>query len=143
MTKLTGFLAFFVAIFLGLTGFSGSSRDEVTRGRSSYSIDNSRDNFVRGYDFYSDAPRVRQIASGTLDNPVFVQGSVENLDLKHNRFDIRDSTDRVITVVMWRSANRTAMNKVHRLKEGDIIRLQGRFREFNLFEAREFLDAKK
>jgi hypothetical protein len=143
MTKLTGFLAFFVAVFVCLTGFSGSSRDEVSRGRSSYSIDNSRDNFVRGYDFYFDAPSVRQIASGTLDNPVFVQGSVENLDLKHNRFDIRDSTDRVITIVMWRGANRTAMNRVRRLKEGEIIRLQGRFREFSLFEAREFLEPKK
>ena len=143
MTKLTGFLAFFVAVFLGLTGFSGSNHDEVNRDGWSYSIDDSRAIFVHGHDFYSTAPSVRQIASrSTLENPEAIQGSVENIDLKHNRFDIRETTDRVITVVAWRGADRTFTNKFRHVREGDIIRLQGQFREFSVFEARQFLDKK-
>ena len=142
MTKLTGFLAFFVAIFLGLTGFSGSSRDEVSRSGPSYSIDDSRDIFVRGYDFYSGGPNIRQIASRPLDNPETIRGSIENLDLKHNRFDVRDSGDKVTTVVVARNASRGMTGRVKRLKEGEIVRLQGRYRDSNrnVFEARDFLD---
>ena len=145
MTRMTGLLAFFFIAFLTLTGFSAPGQNNLepnaARNWLSQATGDSRGIYSHRDYSGSDIAGFRQIAQTAMPAAELdrLQGSIENLDLRHGRFDVRDNTDRVVTVVVPRRASRALNSQVRELREGAIVRLQGRYLDRDRFELYAFL----
>ena len=68
-----------------------------------------------------------------------VDGRVERVDLQRNSFEMRDrSNERVIVSIPF-SARRSDVDRFRALREGDNVRVEGRFLDRERFELDSFL----
>jgi len=68
-----------------------------------------------------------------------VDGRVERVDLQRNSFEMRDrSNERVIVSVPF-NARRSDVDRFRALREGDYVRVEGRFLDRERFELDSFL----
>ena len=68
-----------------------------------------------------------------------VDGRVERVELQRNSFEIRDqSKERVIVSVPF-NARRSDVDRFRALREGDYVRVEGRFLDRERFELDSFL----
>ena len=128
-------------------------RTQVLYRQRNYSVDNletgdyvaarvQQDRDGRGY--YTDTITVREsvqdrggrAGSGRFDR---VNGRVEYIDPRRGTFELRDSRNRLIVVLVPFNAPRPVMDRFNRLREGDSVRIEGRSVGSDRFELENFL----
>jgi hypothetical protein len=128
-------------------------RTQVLYRQRNYAVDNletgdyvaarvQQDRDGRGY--YTDTITVREsvqdrggrAASGRFDR---VNGKVEYIDPRRGTFELRDSRNRLIVVLVPFNAPRPVMDRFNRLREGDSVRIEGRSVGSDRFELENFL----
>ena len=128
-------------------------RTQVVYRQRNYSVDNletgdyvaarvQQDRDGRGY--YTDTITVREsvqdrggrAGSGRFDR---VNGKVEYIDPRRGTFELRDSRNRLIVVLVPFNAPRPVMDRFNRLREGDSVRIEGRSVGSDRFELENFL----
>ncbi len=74
--------------------------------------------------------------AGRLDR---LEGTVEYIDSRRGQFEVRDRGNRLIVVNLQYNAPRTVSDRFDRLREGDTVRIEGRFLNQDRFELENFL----
>jgi hypothetical protein len=74
--------------------------------------------------------------AGRLDR---LEGTVENIDSRRGQFEVRGRDNRTIIVSLQYNAPRTVSDRFDRLREGDTVRIEGRFLNQERFELENFL----
>ena len=74
--------------------------------------------------------------AGRLDR---LEGTVEHIDSRRGQFEVRDRSNRLIVVNLQYNALRTVSDRFDRLREGDTVRIEGRFLNQDRFELENFL----
>jgi Domain of unknown function (DUF5666) len=72
---------------------------------------------------------------GRLDR---FEGTVENIDSRREMFEVRDRQNRLVLVTVPHNAPRAVSDRFNRLREGDFVRVEGRFVSQNRFELESF-----
>jgi hypothetical protein len=72
---------------------------------------------------------------GRLDS---VEGTVEYIDTRRGTFDIRTRQNRVVVVMLPFNAPRDVTERFNRLRDGDNVRIEGRFVTQERFELENF-----
>ena len=95
---------------------------------------------------YTDQVTVRESAqdrggrgrgpTGRLDA---VEGTVEYIDARRGAFDIRNRQNRLVIVTLPDNAPRAVSDRLKRLREGDNVRVEGRFITQDRFELESFV----
>ena len=73
---------------------------------------------------------------GRLDG---VEGTVEYIDSQRGSFEIRDRSNRLVVVTLRFNPPRTVSDRFSRMREGDHVRIEGRFINQDRFELENFL----
>ena len=68
-----------------------------------------------------------------------VEGRVEYIDARRGTFELRDSRNRLIVVSVPFNAPRPVIDRFHRLREGDNVRIEGRSTGNDRFELENFV----
>jgi hypothetical protein len=68
-----------------------------------------------------------------------LEGRVEFVDSRRGTFEIRDRSNRLVVVSLPYDASRTIGDRFKRLREGDYVRLEGRFINRERFELENFV----
>jgi hypothetical protein len=94
---------------------------------------------------YTDQVMVRESAQdrggrgrgpiGRLDS---FEGTVESIDVRRGTFDIRNRQNRLVIVTLPDNAPRAVSNRFKRLREGDNVRVEGKFITRDRFELENF-----
>ena len=74
--------------------------------------------------------------AGRLDR---LEGTVEHIDSRRGQFEVRDRSNRLIVVALQYNAARSVSDRFDRLREGDTVRIEGRFLNPDRFELENFL----
>ena len=92
---------------------------------------------------YTDTVTVREsvqdrgsTSSGRLDR---IEGRVEYVDNRRGTFEIRDSRNRLIVVSVAFNAPRAVTERFNRLRNGDLVRIEGRTVSADRFDLEDFL----
>jgi hypothetical protein len=92
---------------------------------------------------YTDQITVRESVqdrggSTTLGRLDRLEGSVEHIDSRREMFEVRDRQNRLVLVTLPHNPSRNLGERFSRLREGDFVRLEGRFVNQNRFELESF-----
>jgi hypothetical protein len=96
---------------------------------------------------YTDLVTVRESAQdrsgsgGRLGRPDRLdrfEGTVESVDTRRGTFEVRDR-GRLVVVSLAFNAPRSVMERFNRLRQGDVVRIEGRFSNQDRFELEHFL----
>lgn len=68
-----------------------------------------------------------------------LEGRVEYVDSRRGTFEIRDRSNRLVVVSLPYNAPRTIGERFRRLREGDYVRVEGRFLNRDRFEVENFV----
>jgi thioredoxin reductase len=68
-----------------------------------------------------------------------VDGTVEQVDIQRGSFEIRESSGTRVIVALPYDAQRSDIDRLHRLRHGDSVVLEGRFLNRDRFELEAFL----
>jgi hypothetical protein len=68
-----------------------------------------------------------------------VEGRVEHVDSRRGTFEIRDRSNRLVVVSLPYDAPRAISDRFKRLREGDYVRVEGRFLNRERFELENFV----
>ena len=93
---------------------------------------------------YTDLVTVRESAqdrsgSGRYGQFERFEGNVEYIDARRGTFEVRDRRNRLIVVSIPFNAPRLVAERFNRLREGDYVRIEGRFINQDRFEIENFL----
>jgi hypothetical protein len=66
------------------------------------------------------------------------EGTVENIDERRGRFEVRDRRNRLVIVTLPYNAPRSVSDRFYRLRRGDYVRVEGRFISEDRFELESF-----
>jgi hypothetical protein len=66
------------------------------------------------------------------------EGTVEHIDSRREMFELRDRQNRVVLVTLPNNAPRAVTDRFNRLREGDFVRVEGRFVSQNRLELESF-----
>jgi hypothetical protein len=87
-----------------------------------------------------DSARARpDIRSDRPDGIDMLAGTVERVDERAASFDVRDSSGERIIVLLPYNPRRSDVEQLQRLRNGDYVRLEGRFLSRDRFELNSFL----
>lgn len=75
-------------------------------------------------------------STGRLDR---LEGRVEYVDSRRGTFEVRDRNNRIVIVSLPYSPPRTVSDRFNRLREGDSVRVEGRFLNQDRLELENFL----
>jgi hypothetical protein len=131
------------------------NRTRVTFRQKDYSVSNLEPgDFVamrtqqdRDGRLYTDLVAVRESAqdrsgssgrSGRPDRLDRFEGAVENVDTRRGTFEVRDR-GRLVVVSVPFNAPRSVMERFNRLRQGDVVRIEGRFSNQDRFDLENFL----
>lgn len=73
---------------------------------------------------------------GRLDG---IEGTVEYIDSQRGSFEVRDRSNRLVIVSLRFNPPRTVSDRFGRMREGDYVRIEGRFVNQDRFELENFL----
>jgi hypothetical protein len=68
-----------------------------------------------------------------------IEGRVEYVDSRRGTFEIRDRSNRLVLISLPYDAPRATSDRFRRLREGDYVRLEGRFLNRERFELENFV----
>ncbi|HEU4344923.1 MAG TPA: hypothetical protein VFU31_25520 [Candidatus Binatia bacterium] len=77
--------------------------------------------------------------SGRADRFETVEGRVQHIDARRGTFEIRNRSNRAVVVLVPYNPPRPVSDRFNRLREGDHVRLEGRFIGEGRFEMENFL----
>jgi hypothetical protein len=80
----------------------------------------------------------RASSSGNVGRLDRLEGNVEFIDAKKGMFEIRNRQNRLVVVSLPYGASRLVSDRFNRLREGDYVRLEGRFLNQDRFELENF-----
>jgi hypothetical protein len=78
-------------------------------------------------------------SGGSVGRADRIEGRVEYVDSRRGTFEVRDRSNRVVIVSLPYNAPRALSDHFNRLREGDHIRVEGRFLNQDRLEAENFL----
>ena len=78
----------------------------------------------------------RSGSTGRVDR---LEGRVEYVDSRRGTFEVRDRNNRIVVVSLPYSAPRAVSDRFNRLREGDFVRIEGRFLNQDRLELENFL----
>ena len=70
-----------------------------------------------------------------------LEGTVETIDSQRGRFEVRDRDNRTVVVSLQYNPPRSVSDRFDRLREGDNVRMEGRFLNQDRFELESFVPA--
>jgi len=73
---------------------------------------------------------------GRLDQ---LEGTVEHIDERRGRFEVRDRRNRLVIVTLPYNAPRSVSDRFNRLRRGDYVRVEGRFITEDRFDLESFV----
>lgn len=127
-------------------------RTRVTYGQKDYEVSNlepgdyvaMRTTQDRNGRLYTDLVTVRESAQdrsgysrrGRLDR---FEGTVEYIDERRGRFEVRDRRNRLVVVTLPYNAPRSVSDRFNRLRRGDYVRIEGRYIAEDRFELESFV----
>jgi len=76
--------------------------------------------------------------NGNVERLDRLEGKVEFVDTKKRMFEIRNRQNRLVVVALPKGAPRLVSERFNRLREGDYVRLEGRFLNQERFELENF-----
>ena len=76
--------------------------------------------------------------NGNVERLDRLEGKVEFVDTKKRMFEIRNRQNRLVVVALPKGAPRSISDRFNRLREGDYVRLEGRFLSQERFELENF-----
>jgi hypothetical protein len=76
--------------------------------------------------------------SGNVERLAKLEGRVEYVDSRRGTFEIRDRSNRLVVVSLPYNAPRSISDRLDRLREGDYVRVEGRFLDQDRFELEAF-----
>ena len=131
------------------------NRTRVTYRQKDYSVSNleagdyvaMRAQQDRDGRLYTDLVAVRESAqdrsgsggrTGRPDRLDRFEGTVEYVDARRGTFEVRDR-GRLVVVSVAFNAPRTVMERFNRLRQGDVVRIEGRFSNQDRFDLENFL----
>jgi len=93
----------------------------------------------RGGQLYTDLITVRESVQdrggyGRSGRPERFEGTVEYIDERRGRFEVRDRRNRLVVVTLPFNAPRSVSDRFNRLRRGDYVRIEGRFITEDRFE---------
>jgi Domain of unknown function (DUF5666) len=77
--------------------------------------------------------------SGNVGRLERLEGRVEYVDSRRGTFEIRDRSNRLVVISMPYEAPRATSDRFKRLREGDYVRVEGRFLNRERFELANFV----
>ena len=77
--------------------------------------------------------------SGSVGRVDRIEGRVEYVDSRRGTFEVRDRNNRIVVVSLPYSAPRTVNDRFNRLREGDYVRVEGRFVNQDRLELENFM----
>ena len=77
-------------------------------------------------------------SSGNVERLAKLEGRVEYVDSRRGTFEIRDRSNRLVVVSLPYNTPRPISDRLDRLREGDYVRVEGRFLDQNRFELEAF-----
>jgi uncharacterized protein DUF5666 len=77
--------------------------------------------------------------TGSLGRLDRIEGRVEHVDSRRGTFEVRDRSNRIVVVSLPYSAPRAVSDRFNRLREGDQVRVEGRFLNQDRLELENFL----
>jgi len=92
---------------------------------------------------YTDQITVRESVqdrsgSGRFNRADRLEGTVEHIDTRRGLFELRGRQDRLVVVTLPYNAPRSVSDRFNRLREGDFVRVEGRFLNPERFELESF-----
>jgi len=77
--------------------------------------------------------------SGSVERLEKLEGRVESVDSRRGTLEIRDRSNRLVVVSLPYNASRAISERLNRLREGDYVRMEGRFLNRERFELENFV----
>ena len=77
--------------------------------------------------------------SGNVERLEKLEGRVESVDSRRGTLEIRDRSNRLVVVSLPYNAPRAISDRLNRLREGDYVRMEGRFLNRDRFELEDFV----
>jgi hypothetical protein len=77
--------------------------------------------------------------SGSVERLEKLEGRVEFVDSRRGTLEIRDRNNRLVVVSLPYNASRAISDRLNRLREGDYVRMEGRFLNRDRFELENFV----
>ena len=77
--------------------------------------------------------------SGNVGGLDKLEGRVESVDSRRGTLEIRDRSNRLVVVSLPYNAPRAISDRLNRLREGDYVRMEGRFLNRDRFELENFV----
>ena len=77
--------------------------------------------------------------SGSVGRLEKLEGRVESVDSRRGTLEIRDRSNRLVVVSLPYNAPRAISDRLNRLREGDYVRMEGRFLNRDRFELENFV----
>jgi hypothetical protein len=77
--------------------------------------------------------------SGNVERLEKLEGRVEFVDSRRGTLEIRDRNNRLVVVSLPYNAPRAISDRLNRLREGDYVRMEGRFLNRDRFELENFV----
>jgi hypothetical protein len=78
-------------------------------------------------------------SSGSVGRLEKLEGKVESVDSRRGTLEIRDRSNRLVVVSLPYNAPRAISDRLNRLREGDYVRMEGRFLNRDRFELENFV----
>jgi len=78
-------------------------------------------------------------SAGRSDRWDRFEGTVEYVDARRGTFEVRDNRQRLVVISVAFNAPRPVADRFNRLREGDYVRIEGRFVNQDRFELESFL----
>jgi hypothetical protein len=78
-------------------------------------------------------------SSGSIGSLDKLEGKVESVDSRRGTLEIRDRNNRLVVVSLPYNASRAISERLNRLREGDYVRMEGRFLNRERFELENFV----
>lgn len=91
--------------------------------------------------YYTDLVTVRESAQDrrSAGRLRFLEGRVEYIDSRRGTFEVRDRTNRLVVVSVPYNAPRWISDRFNRLRQGDYVRVEGRFTSHDRFDLENFV----
>ena len=77
-------------------------------------------------------------SSGNVERLAKLEGRVEYVDSRRGTFEIRDRSNRLVVISLAYNTPRSISDRLDRLREGDYVRMEGRFLDQDRFELEAF-----
>jgi len=113
--------------------------DQVSMQLNTDSRGNASTNLIRVLEDVRERDQNRETNAGSDAKAQTLDGRVERLDVQRRSFEIRDQSGAPVVVSLSADAPRSDIDRFRALRDGDYVRVEGRFVDRQRFELAAFL----